>query len=323
LQYRIDTPHDVLATSTQRFVTGRTQEVKIVEQSLSPFLKFDLLAHEKVRLVAGIRGDVFNYDVTQIVNTTGGNLDGRVTKGRPNYKASMVLGPWADTEFFANFGTGFHSNDARAVIANPSLEALPTATGWEFGVKSRVLPRTELFATYWFMNLDSELVFVGDEGTTEAAGRSHREGIEFGAKVRLLDWLTFTGNFTYTTKAEFVATRGAIPLAPIWTAGADLTARLPWGLASSLEMRYLGDRPANEERTAIAKGYTLFNWTTRYRYRDLEAFVSIENLTNTNWREAQFSFTSRLPGEPAGGVSDVHFTPGNPRSVLGGVAIRF
>jgi outer membrane receptor protein involved in Fe transport len=323
LQYRIDTPHVVLATSTQRFVTGRTQEVKIVEQSLSPFLKFDLLAHEKVRLVAGIRGDVFNYDVTQIVNTTGGNLDGRVTKGRPNYKASMVLGPWADTEFFANFGTGFHSNDARAVIANPSLEALPTATGWEFGVKSRVLPRTELFATYWFMNLDSELVFVGDEGTTEAAGRSHREGIEFGAKVRLLDWLTFTGNFTYTTKAEFVATRGAIPLAPIWTAGADLTARLPWGLASSLEMRYLGDRPANEERTAIAKGYTLFNWTTRYRYRDLEAFVSIENLTNTNWREAQFSFTSRLPGEPAGGVSDVHFTPGNPRSVLGGVAIRF
>jgi outer membrane receptor protein involved in Fe transport len=323
LQYRIDTPHVVLATSTQRHVTGRTQEVKIVEQSISPFLKLDLLPVDKVRLVTGIRGDVFSYDVRQIVNTTEANLNGRVTRGRPNYKASLVLGPWASTEFFANFGTGFHSNDARAVIANPNLEALPTATGYEFGFKSRILPRTEIFATYWFLNLSSELVFVGDEGTTEAQGPSRRQGIEFGTKVQLLDWLVFNGNFTYTTKAEFAETGLAVPLAPIWTARADLTARLPWGLSSSFEMRYLGDRPANDERTAVAEGYTLFSLTTRYRYRNLEAFLSIENLTNTKWREAQLSFTSRLPGEPAAGVSDIHFTPGNPRSFLGGVALRF
>lgn len=88
-------------------------------------------------------------------------------------------------------------------------------------------------------------------------------------------------------------------------------------------MRYLGDRPADPDRLAVAQGYTLFNWTTRYRYKDPEAFISVENLTNTHWRESQFFFTSRLPGEPAGGVKDLHFTPGNPRSVLGGVAIHF
>ncbi len=88
-------------------------------------------------------------------------------------------------------------------------------------------------------------------------------------------------------------------------------------------MRYLGDRPANGERTAIAQGYTVFNSTTRYRYKNLEAFLSIENLTNTKWREAQFSFTSRLPGEPVEGVDDIHFTPGNPRSFMGGLAVRF
>jgi outer membrane receptor protein involved in Fe transport len=323
LQYRIDTPHVVLANATQRHVTGRTQDVKIVEQSFSPFLKFDLLAHEKVRLVTGIRGDIFTYDVREYINTTGSNLNGKVTRGRPNHKASLVLGPWVGTEFFGNFGTGFHSNDARAVIADRTLDALPTATAWEFGFKSRILPRTEIFATYWFLNLASELVFMGDKGTTEASGRSHREGIEFGAKVRLLDWLTFTGNFTYTTRAEFVDTRQAIPLAPIWTARADLTARLPWGLASSLEMRYLGDRPADPDRLSVAKGYTLFNWTTRYRYRDVEAFLSIENLTNTHWRESQFFFTSRLPSEPASGVGDIHFTPGNPRTFLGGIAVHF
>jgi TonB dependent receptor len=190
-------------------------------------------------------------------------------------------------------------------------------------VRSRILPRTEIFATYWVMDLSSELVFVGDEGTTEARGRTHRDGVEVGTKIRLLDWLTFTGDFTYTAHAEFVDTRLPIPLAPIWTARADLTARLPFGLSSSLEMRYLGDRVADDFGHHTARGSTLFNSTTRYRYRNFEAFLTVENLTNVDWREAQFFFTSRLPGEPASGVPDIHFTPGTPRSFFGGIALHF
>jgi len=63
--------------------------------------------------------------------------------------------------------------------------------------------------------------------------------------------------------------------------------------------------------------------SARYRYKDLEAFLSIENLANSEWREAQFFFESRLPGEPATGVPDIHFTPGNPRTFIGGLALRF
>jgi len=322
-QYRIDTPDVVLANATQRHQTSRTQDVSIVEQSWSPYLKLDLVPVDKVRLMTGARGDVFNYQGTQHVNTTGGDLNGNLTRARPNVKANLVLGPWAETEFFGNFGTGFHSNDARAVLANPKLEALPTATGYEFGFRSRLLPRTEVFATYWFLNLASELVFVGDDGTTEPQGPTHREGIEFGLTVRPLDWLTLNGSFTYTTHAEFTDTGGAIPLAPVWTGRFDATARLPWGFSTSLEMRHLGNRPADEDRTQTARGYTLFSWTGRYRYKALEAFLSVENLTNTDWREAQFFFNSRLPGEPAGGVPDIHFTPGTPRSFMGGIALHF
>ena len=111
--------------------------------------------------------------------------------------------------------------------------------------------------------------------------------------------------------------------APIWTGRADLTARLPFGLSSSLEARYLGDRWADEGRHQTARGYTLLSSTTRYRYKDFEAFLSVENLTNTEWREAQFYFTSRLAGEPAQGVNDIHYTPGAPRSFLGGIAWHF
>jgi len=331
-QYRIDTPHVVLAEATERHQTGVIQDVDIVEQSSSPFLKVDVMPIDKVRLVTGVRADIFNYHGTQHVNSTGGSLSGNITREHLGEKANLILGPWYETELFANFGTGFHSNDARAVLADPKLTALPTATGYEFGAKTRLLPRTEIFATYWFLDLQSELVFNGDAGTTEAQGPTHREGFEFGTKVHLLDWLTFTGDFTYTTRAEFVNPTLAegdprpgrdIPLAPIWTARWDLTARLPWGLASSLEMLYVGDRPADPDGAQTARGYTLFNWTGRYRYKNLEAFLSIENLFDTDWREAQFFFVSRLPGEPAAGVPDIHYVPGNPRTFLGGLALHF
>src|SRR5207237_219426 len=114
----------------------------------------------------------------------------RARRCRHNVKANVILRPWSQTELFANFGTGFHSNDARAVILDPKLPALPTARGWELGVKTKVLPRVELSATYWVLDLASELVFIGDDGTTQARGPSHREGWEFATRVKLLEGLT-------------------------------------------------------------------------------------------------------------------------------------
>jgi len=320
-QYRVDSARVVLATATQRHETGRTQDVRILEQSWSPYLKLEASPVDAVRVSAGARGDVFNYDVRSRVNAGGPELDNNVTRARPNAKAGLALGPWANTEFFASFGTGFHSNDARAVVSDPGMTALPTARGYEFGVRTRVLPRVELSATYWVLDLASELVFVGDDGTTEPRGPSHRQGWEVATRVRLLDWLTFTGDVT-TTHAE-LDSGGAVPLAPRVTARADLTARLPFGLSTSVTMRHLGDRYADESRHQTARGYTLVDASARYRWRWLEAFVSVENVFDVDWREAQLFFTSRLPGEPAGGVPDIHFTPGAPRSVLGGLAVRF
>lgn len=320
-QYRIDTPRVVLATAVQRHQLARTQDVSIVEQSYSPFVKFDIVPLSWLRFVTGARGDIFSYNVHSRVNTTEDDLNGSTTQARPNVKANVVLGPWYQTEFFANFGTGYHSNDARAVIADRTETALPTARGYEFGIRSKAIPRIEFSLTYWVLDLASELVFVGDEGTTEAQGPSHREGIEFAMRVGILDWLTFSGDVT-TSRATFDS-GGAVPLAPRLTARADLTARLPWGLASSVAMRYLGDRYADEDRHQTARGYVLFDFTARYRYKWLEAFFSIENLADVDYREAQFFFTSRLAGEPASGVPDIHYTPGNPRTFFGGLAVRF
>ncbi|PYM94060.1 MAG: TonB-dependent receptor [Candidatus Rokuibacteriota bacterium] len=320
-QYRIDTPRVVLARSVQRHQLERVQDVDVVEQSYAPYVKLDLVPLDWLRLVTGARGDIFSYDVRSRVNATGESLDGEATRARANVKANLVLGPWYRTELFANFGTGYHSNDARAVISDPRQPALPTARGYEFGVKTRAIPRVEFSATYWVIDLASELVFVGDDGTTEARGPSHRDGWELALRAKLLDWLEFAGDTTFSNAA--FDTGEAIPLAPKVTARAELTARMPWGLSTSFEMRYLADRWADEARQQTARGYLLFDWTARYRYKSIEAFVSIENLSNVDWREAQFFFTSRLANEPATGVPDIHYTPGTPRTVLGGLAVRF
>ncbi len=134
-------------------------------------------------------------------------------------------------------------------------------------------------------------------------------------------WLQLVSDWTLT-HAEFRGTGEAVPLAPELTIRTDLIARLPWGLETTFEMRYLGDRPAIEDRSARTKAYLIFDLTARYRYKQIGAFASIENIFNAQWRETQFFFESRLQNE-ANPVSDIHFTPGLPRTFLLGVSLYF
>src|SRR5215472_7795344 len=325
-QFRLDRPRVIIANSEGRHTLQITSDVNIFETSYAPYLKFETSPWPWLRVITGARGDVFNFNVTNNLVNVPDQPNGNITKAIPSAKLNLIFGPWYETEFFANFGTGFHSNDARAVVTQSTLPALAQATGWEFGTRTRILPNIEASFTYWWLNLTSELVFDADTGTSEPAGASYRQGLEFTLKAQLLDWLTFNGNVTSTT-ARF-ANGLAVPVAPGVTAFTDLTARFPWGLTTSLAMRYLGQRWADEERTQTARGYMLFDWGARYRWklpggRFLDAFVNIDNLFNVKWRDIQLFYTSRLPNEPAEGVPDIHYLPGNPRTITGGLALRF
>jgi outer membrane receptor protein involved in Fe transport len=327
-QFRSDRMRVVLANVRDRHLLARTEDSDIFQTSYSPYVKFDTVPLPWLRIVTGARGDILNFNVSNNLSGVPDQPDGSTTRAIPSVKFNAILGPWWQTELFGNFGTGFHSNDARAVVQDPTLPALAQATGWEFGVRTKIIPRVEASFTYWWLNLSSELVFSGDEGTTEASGATKRQGLEFALKIRALDWLILSGNVTYTPVAEFFSGGGAIPLAPWVTAFADITARLPFGLAANATMRYISDRWADEARTQTARGYTLVDLGLRYRYSmtdrlAVDAFVTLENVANVKWREAQFFNTSRLPGEAPEGIQDIHFTPGNPRTVLGGLALRF
>jgi outer membrane receptor protein involved in Fe transport len=84
----------------------------------------------------------------------------------------------------------------------------------------------------------------------------------------------------------------------------------------------VGDRPANEFNTVTAYGYTVFDIGLAYRFSSVRVFAQLENILDDEWNEAQFDTESRLFDEPAS-VSELHFTPGNPRNVRIGIEYRF
>jgi outer membrane receptor protein involved in Fe transport len=326
-QTRVDDIHASLGTQTKRTRTGITTDSDILEASYEPFAKAEIQPLSWLRLVGGVRGSAFTFDVRNLCATCAEQPAGQKSSGLVLPKANLILGPWADTEFFVNYGEGFHSNDARSAVAQDSTP-LARAKSYEVGVRSRPFGADglELIATLWQLDLNSELVFVGDEGTTEIRGASRRRGVEVAARGQVWGPLYFNGSVTWTN-AEF-RNGDAIPLAPEVTAYGALLLKWPEGLTSQLQGTYLGVRPLIEDRSVKAPAWLEFDLSERYQlpiklpHGRMEAFLFIQNLFNTKWEQATFYFESRLAHEAAG-VNDIHFVPGNPRMVMGGLAWYF
>jgi len=120
-----------------------------------------------------------------------------------------------------------------------------------------------------------------------------------------------------------------IPLAPIHTSMGGVTYKRRGGLSLSFRYRYVSDRPANEDNSVTALGSLIWDLATSYRLNHLELYIKMENITNEEWNEAQFDTESRLKGPDADGnfkgtlesnsVSELHYTPGSPLFIRGGL----
>jgi len=326
-QTRVDNIHARLGTQTTRMPTGTTTDSDILEASYAPFVKAEVQPTSWMRLAGGLRAETFTFDVRNRCAACAEQPDGQANSGIVLPKMNLILGPWASTEFFVNYGEGYHSNDARSAVA-PGSSPLARAKNYEVGVRSKPWgpEGVELLATLWRLDLKSELVFVGDAGTTEIRGATRREGVEVAARGQVWGPIYLNGSVTWT-KAEF-RNGEAVPLAPEVTAYGALLVRWPEGLTSQLQATYLGVRPLREDRSVKAPSWIDFDLSERYQlpitlsHGRLEAFLFIQNLLNTKWEQAIFSFDSQRRNE-AVPVNDIHFVPGNPRSFMGGVAWYF
>ncbi|MEO1227572.1 MAG: TonB-dependent receptor [Myxococcota bacterium] len=309
----------------------------VMETSVSAYAKNEFMWTSWLRTELGLRGDFFNFQATT------DQFDGSVQAGLLSPKVNVVITPVSRTDIFLRFGQGFHSNDARGAVQDVDpVEPLTRATGAEVGVRSRLFDRLDVGVFGFWLDLDSEIVFVGDEGTTEASGATRRLGLEVDLRFKFAEWLFADADLTLT-QARFVdAPEGEdrIPLAPRLTFSAGVSAIHPSGVFGRVSFFYIADRPANEDEFVTALGYGKLDATLGFRNDIFELAVSAQNLLDADVREAQFATTSRLLTEtsaascPEGtrgvtddgtfaGCEDLHFTPGLPISFNASMSVFF
>ncbi len=297
----------------------------IRETNFALYIQQDYLLSPFVRLQLGLRNDNFFFDVKDNHNAgTPDDITGKVTETNFSPKANLTISPSSLVDVFVNFGTGFHSNDARGILARRTETTLPRALGAELGTRYTPSTRFTASVAFWGLDLEHEFVYSGDEGTTEESGATRRLGIDLDARTQLLDWLWGDIDLTISRGRfkDLADGENFVPLAPTFTSSGGLTVRHPGGFESTLRYRHIGDRPANEGNTVRAKGYTVFDAGIAYRLQGYRLSLTAENLFNTEWNEAQFDTESQLIGEPQP-VSDLHFTPGTPFSIRATVEVGF
>jgi len=331
LQLQTDNIFNGLLSTRARGTIGVTRQDHIVESSIGMYAENATRWTPWLRSVAGLRGDAYRFKV----NGDNPLNAGRATDHMVNPKLSLVLGPWAATELFVNAGGGYHSNDARGttIRVDPRsgdevnrVTPLVRSKGVELGLRGNWLPGLQTSLSVYTLDLASELLFVGDAGTTEASRPSRRIGFELANYYRLSDWLTIDADVAFA-RARFRDRDPAGNRIPGAVEGvASLAVAIdnigPWFGAA--QFRYFGPRPLIEDNSVRSKSTASLNGRIGYRFNgktrvELEGF----NLSNRKASAIDYYYTSRLPGEPAAGVQSIHFHPIESRSFRLSLVINF
>jgi hypothetical protein len=315
----------------RRFATVREDEV--YESSYSVYADSTARWTDWFRTNIGVRGDVFYFDTSQstLAANEGSEWDGIVSP-----KFSAIFGPWKETELYLNYGMGFHSNDARGVntVIDPNsgdrvdkVDPLVRTMGGEIGVRTQVVPHlTSTLALFW-LESDSELVYIGDAGANEAGPGSRRYGIEFANYWRPVRWFSLDAEFAIT-HARFTDSGnedhipGSIPF--MFSGGMTLGAHAEdEGFFATLRARAFDRRPLIEDNSVKGKSSFLVNAGVGYRKANWEAAVECLNLFDRDDNDIEYYYTSRLQNERPEGYDDVHLHPTEPRTFRLRVTYRF
>jgi hypothetical protein len=308
-----------------------TREDDVAETSFGAFAENSLHWTPWLRTTGGLRVDTYRFRVESDLPANSGRRNDSLVSPR----GGVVLGPWSGTEFYLNAGTGYHSNDARGttITVDPAtgdraeqVTPLVRAKGAEAGFRTVAIPGTQTTVSLWRLDLDSELLFIGDAGSTEASRPSHRYGVEMTNYVRISPVLTADADLAWS-HARFTDADPAgnfIPGSVETVAGLGLTADTVRGAFGSIRLRYFGPRPLLEDNSVRSKATSLINAQVGYHLTEqVHLVVDVFNLLNAEASDVDYFYISRLPGEPLEGLDDLHTHPTPPRSVRAVVRFQF
>ena len=305
----------------ERFETVREDSVR--QTSYGLYSSVDTRWSERVRTTVGLRADYFDFDVDAgLAENSGQNSDSIASP-----KFALVLGPWSKTEFFFNAGKGFHSNDARGttIKVDPTdgvtpadrVDALVDATGMDVGLRTALVPNTQLSVSLWSLKLDSELVFVGDAGTTEASRASERRGVEASVIWNPLSWLIVDADLAWSRArfSDYDPAGDRIPGAVENVASVGLAIDHPSGWFGGARFRHFGEAPLIEDNHVRSKPTTLVNLEAGYRFWErYKISAAVYNVFDSEDSDITYFYESQLANETEP-VEDIHFHPVEPRTV--------
>lgn len=274
-----------------------------------------------LRLTAGLRGDHYRYAVRALDAAAAALGEGKGSDSLLSPKASLAYRVAPALELYANWGRGFHSNDVRgAVNVDTPVPVLVRGTGKELGGRLQI-GSASLTATYWWLNVASELRFVGDSNAVEPTGASRRHGYEIVAFWRPLSWLALDGNYTASHSRYDNGDR--IPNAFENAASAGVAVVLgSW--ETSLRVRHLGPYPLIEDNSARDKGSTVVNARGAWKGKRIELYGELLNILDSRDKDIAYFYESYIPAFDGSGPQEGRLSRVvEPRTVRLGVKVKF
>jgi hypothetical protein len=317
---------------TVRLSTVRADEAD--QTSVGAFGETEIEWSRTVRTTVGLRADVYRWDI----ESDAAPNSGRKTSAIANPKVSAAFGPWKGTELYANWGLGFHSNSGLGIvlsvdpISGEQAEPAPSfarAQGAEVGVRTVAIRGLQTTATLWYLGFDSELIYVGDSGSTEAGPASVRSGVEITNYVYPNRWVALDLDLSFS-RARFKDVppgQNYVPGALNRVIAGGIAVNPPTGVAAgpfgSLRLRHFGPRALVEDNSRRSESTSLVNGEVGFKFsnRTRLAFEGF-NLFNAEVSDIDYFFASRLRDESEP-VEDIHFHAAIPRSMRIALRVSF
>jgi hypothetical protein len=319
-----------LTRETERIATVRADDVN--QTSVGLFGETEIEWSRTVRTTFGLRGDVYRWNVESDNPMNSGDK----TSALASPKVSAAFGPWKGTEFYTNWGLGFHSNSGLGVVlqvdpftgdpVNPA-PSFARSNGAEVGVRTVALRGLQTTATLWYLGFDSELIYVGDSGSTEEGPASRRVGVEITNYIYPHPWVNLDVDVSFS-RARFEDVPPGeefVPGALNRVISGGVNVNPPAGVAAgpfgSFRLRHFGPRPLVEDNSVRSKPTSIVNGEIGYKFSNrVRLFVEGFNLFDARVSDIDYFFESRLRDEPEP-VEDIHFHAAIPRSAR--VALQF
>ena len=332
VQTRVDDIAEVGLYATldrQRLSTVRADS--IMQRSAAVFQQSSIAFSDKLIAHLGLR---YDWMQARVSSDTAVN-SGRSHDGIGSLRAGLSYQLTENWLAYLNAGQGFHSNDARGTTTRQApgsgealdpVDFLVASKGAELGLRFFDYTAWNASIAFWYLEMDSELLYVGDEGTNEPSRASRRYGIE----TSLYYWL----NQNWTLDTELALTRsrftetemdegnyidGSLPL--VLSMGLTYQADERWQL--NFRLRHFGKRTLDSFNEQRAASSTVLNGRIQYQTGPWQLSAELLNLLNSQASDIEYFYASRIPGEPEAGVEDKHLHPMEPRSLRLRLAYRF